>query len=153
MPETRLAPTEIADGSRPRPGTPIPRAPDTVALYCALVEADERGDAPGLARLAWVLFALASNAEEVNGSVLTVLTELTTAARVAIAGDGSVASLALLRHVLAKRGWLPPRDASPLQVLAAPVSDSRWQVRQLIADGAMAIERSAAFSVPFAVPD
>jgi hypothetical protein len=137
----------------PDSGSPVPPALDPAALYSALVEADDQGDAPGLARLAWALFALASKAEEVNGSVLEALTELTAAARAAIVGDGSVASLALLRHVLAKRGWLPPRDASPLQVLAAPAGDSRWQVRQLIADGAVAIGRSAAFSVPFAVPD
>lgn len=150
-PEPRRAPTDIVDGVRQRPGTPTP--PDLGALYCALVDADDRGDAPGVARLAWALFALASNAEELNSSVLEVMTELTTAARAAIAGDGSVGSLALLRHVLAKRGWLPPRDASPLQVLAAPVGGSRWQVRQLIAEGAMAIERSAMFTVPFAMPD
>jgi hypothetical protein len=90
------------------------------ALYKALIEADDRGDAETLARLGWVLFTLASAAHQGHCEAIGLLGELRTAARAATAGGGSPASLALLRHVLTKHGWLPPPDATPLQVLAAP---------------------------------
>lgn len=90
------------------------------ALYRTLIDADDRGDAAALARLGWALFTRASTAQHAHREAIGLLTELRTAARAATAGDGSPASLAPLRHVLATHGWLPPRDATPLQVLAAP---------------------------------
>ncbi len=98
------------------------------ALYKALISADDRGDAEALARLGWVLFTLASAAHQGHREAVGLLGELRTAARAATASDGSPASLALLRHVLAKHGWLPPPDATPLQVLAAP--PGRQGIRQ-----------------------
>jgi hypothetical protein len=92
-------------------------------LYQVLMDADDRGDPEALARLGWVLFTKASVAQQVHREATDLLGELGTAARAVIAGDGSPASLALLRHVLARRGWLPPRDATPLQVLAAPACE------------------------------
>ena len=92
-------------------------------LYQALMDADDRGDPEALARLGWVLFTMASVAQQAHRESAGLLGELRTAARAAIAGDGSPASLAPLRHVLASRGWLPPRDATPLQVLAAPACE------------------------------
>jgi hypothetical protein len=142
-------PAESQVGLRPKPlpGHPgpgcrqpavIPVRPsaDSAALYGALMDADDRGDAPALARLAWELFAVASAAEQTNAAALAVLTELATAARITTAASGSAASLAVLRDVLAKRGWLPPRDLSPLQVLAAPMNGSLWGLGQLIAPAA-----------------
>ncbi len=89
-------------------------------LYQALMDADDRGDPEALARLGWVLFTMASGAQQAHRETAGLLRELRTAARAVIAGDGSPASMAPLRHVLTRRGWLPPRDATPLQVLAAP---------------------------------
>jgi hypothetical protein len=85
-----------------------------------LIEADDRGDAVALARLGWVLFAMADTTQQAHREAVDLLAELRAGARAAAAGDGSPASLALLRHVLAKHGWLPPPDKTPLQVLAAP---------------------------------
>lgn len=93
---------------------------DLSELCGTLIEADDRGDALTLARLAWVLFAMAETAQEAHCDAVGLLAELRAAAGAVAAGDGSPASLALLRHVLAKHGWLPPPDATPLQVLAAP---------------------------------
>jgi hypothetical protein len=98
-----------------------PASADLQALYPALVDADDRGDAQALARLGWVLYATASAAQQAHGEAIGLLEELRIAARVVVAGDGSPASFALLRHVLATHGWLPPRGATPLQVLAAPI--------------------------------
>jgi hypothetical protein len=92
-------------------------------LYQALMDADDRADPETLARLGWTLFTMASAAQQAHREAAGLLGELSTAARAAIAGDGSPASLAPLRHVLARRGWLPPRDATPLQVLAAPACE------------------------------
>lgn len=89
-------------------------------FYQALMEADDRGDAVTLARLGWALFTMASTAEQAFQEALGPLGELRTAARAATAGHGSPASIAPLRHVLARHGWLPPHDATPLQALAAP---------------------------------
>jgi hypothetical protein len=90
------------------------------ALYPVLVEADDRGDAQALARLGWVLFEIASTAQQAHLKAAMLLDELRVAARVATAGEGGQASLAMLRAVLARHGWLPPKDATPLQVLAEP---------------------------------
>jgi len=92
-------------------------------LYQLLMDADKRGDPEALARLGWVLFTAASAAQEAHREATGLVGELGTAARAVIAGDGSPASLAPLRHMLADRGWLPPRDATPLQVLAAPACE------------------------------
>ena len=89
-------------------------------FYRAIMEADDRGDAITLAWLGWALFTMASTAEEAHREALGLLGELRTAARAATAGHGSPASMAPLRHVLARHGWLPPHDATPLQALAAP---------------------------------
>jgi hypothetical protein len=90
-----------------------------LALYGMLVEADDQADAPELGRLGWILFAKASMAQEAYHDMADLLDELRAASRAAVAGDGNPASLALLRHVLARHGWLPPPDATPLQVLSA----------------------------------
>ncbi len=92
-------------------------------LYQALMDADDRGDPEALARLGWVLLTMASVAQQAHRESAGLLGELRTASRAVIAGEGSPASLAPLRHVLARRGWLPPRDATPLQVLAAPACE------------------------------
>jgi hypothetical protein len=84
------------------------------------MDADDRNDAPALARVGWVLFTAAASAQQAHREVAGLLGELRSAARAAVAGDGSAASLAPVRHVLASHGWLPPPDATPLQVLAAP---------------------------------
>jgi hypothetical protein len=89
-------------------------------LYRALLDADNRGDTVALARLGWELFTMTSAAQQAHHDAVGLLGELRTAARAAMAGAGSTASLAPLRSVLARHGWLPPRDATPLQVLAAP---------------------------------
>jgi len=101
-----------------RAATGLPK--DLFALYGELIDADDQGDVATLARLGWILFTTASAAQQAHHEAADRLNELRTAARAAIAGDGSPASLALLRHVLAKHGWLPPLDATPLQVLAEP---------------------------------
>lgn len=93
---------------------------DLSALYPALLDADDRGDTQALARIGWILFGMASSSQQAHCEAAGLLEELRHAARVAAAGAGSPASLALLRRVLAKHGWLPPPDATPLQVLAAP---------------------------------
>lgn len=90
------------------------------ALYPGLMDADDRGDAQALARLGWVLFEMTSTAQHARREALASLDELRVAARVAVVSRGTPASLALLHSVLASHGWLPPRDATPLQVLAAP---------------------------------
>lgn len=92
-------------------------------LYQALMDADDRGDPEALARLGWVLFSMASVAQQAHRESAGLLGELRTAARAVIAGEGSPASLAPLRHILASHGWLPPRGATPLQVLAAPACE------------------------------
>ena len=101
---------------------------DLCGLYSALVDADEQGNTQALARLGWVLFTMVSTAQEARYEAVGLLTELCGAARVVVAGAGSPASLGLLRNVLAKHGWLPPPDATPLQVLAAPPNGSRSAV-------------------------
>jgi hypothetical protein len=93
---------------------------DLSELYKPLLEADDRNDAVMLARLAWSLFSMADAAQQAYSQAVSLLDELRGAAGATSAGEGSQASLALLRHVLAKHGWLPPPDATPLQVLAAP---------------------------------
>jgi hypothetical protein len=90
------------------------------AVYPALLDADNRGDAQALADLGWVLFEMASTAQQAQREAIALLEELRLAARVAAAARGSPASIALLRRVLASHGWLPARGATPLQVLAAP---------------------------------
>jgi hypothetical protein len=89
-------------------------------IYGALMDADDRGDAAALARLGWTLFAMASADQRAYHEAVDLLNELRTAARAATAGAGSPASLALLRRVLARHGWLPPPGATPLQMLAEP---------------------------------
>jgi hypothetical protein len=107
--------------SRLSAGQPAPEPPaDLFDLYRTLIDADDRNDAPALARVGWVLFTAAACAQQALREVAGLLGELRSAARAAVAGDGSAASLALVRHVLATHGWLPPPDATPLQVLAAP---------------------------------
>jgi hypothetical protein len=98
---------------------------DLCGLYSALVDADDQEDTQALARLGWALFTKASTAHEAHYEAVGLLTELRTAARAVVAGEGSPASLGLLRAVLANYGWLPPSDATPLQVLATP-PDSSW---------------------------
>jgi hypothetical protein len=93
---------------------------DLSELYVRLIEADYRGDAVTLARLGWVLLARVDTTQQAYRDAVDLLAELRAAARAAAAGHGSPASLALLLHVLAKHGWLPPPDATPLQALAAP---------------------------------
>jgi hypothetical protein len=93
---------------------------ELLALYCLLVEADDQGDAATLGQLGWILFAMASTAQQAYRDTADLLNELRAASRAAVAGDGSPASLALLRHVLARHAWLPPPDATPLQALSAP---------------------------------
>lgn len=94
-------------------------SPDSTALFCALAEADDLGDPLALARLGWILFAIAVEAQHAYCEAVGMLDELRAAAAAAAAGSASPGSLALLRHVLAKHGWLPPPTATPLQVLAA----------------------------------
>jgi hypothetical protein len=90
------------------------------AVYPALLDADNRGNAQALADVGWVLFGMAGAAEQAQREAVALLEELRLAARVAVAAGGSPASIALLRRVLASHGWLPARGATPLQVLAAP---------------------------------
>lgn len=114
---------ELGDGSAKtsEPELATPASAELSALYPALMDADDRGDARALARIGWILFATASGAQQAHSETVGLLEELRLAARVATAGEGSPASLALLRRVLGRHGWLPPPDATPLQVLAAPV--------------------------------
>jgi len=100
------------------PARPAVAPNDLIPLYQALIEADDRGDAAALARVGWILFAIASKAQHAQREALILLMELRAAASAVSAGNGSHASLALLRHVLATHGWLPPPNATPLQVLA-----------------------------------
>lgn len=88
-------------------GLATARPDDLSALYGTLVDADERGDTFALAGLAWVLFTIASRAEQAHRRTAALLAELQTAASTTCAGAGSPASLELLRHVLAKHGWRP----------------------------------------------
>lgn len=111
------------DGENTATKTATTTPAELSGLYQALMDADDRGDPEALARLGWVLFTMASMSQQAHHDAAGLLGELRTAARAAIAGDGSPASLAPLRHVLASRGWLPPRDATPLQVLAAPACE------------------------------
>ena len=89
-------------------------------LYVRLFEADERGDAVALARVGWRLLAIITEVQEAEREAAAVLNTLRSAACAAIAGQGSAASLALLRHVLAGQGWLPSPGVTPLQAVAAP---------------------------------
>lgn len=98
---------------------------DLMSLYQDLIEADDRGDAAMLARLGWILFEIAGKAQYGQHEALVLLMELRAAASAVSAGDGSRASLALLRHVLSQHGWLPPPDATPLQVLAGSYPHAR----------------------------
>ena len=98
---------------------------DLCGLYSALVDADDQGDTQALARLGWALFTKAGMAHEAHHDAVGLLTELRSVAGAVVAGKGSPASLGLLRDVLAKRGWLPPPNATPLQVLATPPNGSR----------------------------
>jgi hypothetical protein len=112
-----------APDSRSRNGESEPTAATPAelrALYCALVDADDQGDAPALGRLGWSLFTMASATQQAHWEAVSLLDELRAAARAAIAGAGSSASLALLRHVLTKHGGMPPPGATPLEVLSAP---------------------------------
>jgi hypothetical protein len=97
---------------------------DLCGLYSTLVDADEQGNTQALARLGWVLFTMVSTAQEARYDAVGLLTELQAAACAVVAGQGSPASLGLLRNVLAKHGWLPAPDATPLQVLATPPNGS-----------------------------
>jgi hypothetical protein len=103
---------------------------DLCGLYSALVDADDQEDTQALTRLGWVLFSEASTAQDAHHEAVGLLTELRAAACAVIAGEGSPASLSLLREVLATRGWLPPPNATPLQVLAAPPNGSRSAARR-----------------------
>jgi hypothetical protein len=100
-------------------------SPDCTALFCALVDADDQGDPLALAQVGWVLFAIAVEAQHAHCEAVRMLGELRAAAAAAAADSASPGSLALLRHVLAKHGWLPPPTATPLQALAASLNTSR----------------------------
>jgi hypothetical protein len=102
-------------------------ANDLMPLYQELIEADDRSDATTLARLGWILFGIADKAQQAQREAVVLLMELRAAAGAVSAGEGSYASLALLRHVLSKHGWLPPPDATPLQVLAASHPPISWR--------------------------
>lgn len=106
-----------------------------VTLYPALVNADDRADAPALAALGWELFGIASMAQQAHLEAGAQATELCVAARVVTVGRGSPASLDLLRTVLARYGWLPRADATPLQVLAASRPSQRLFRRDALAQG------------------
>jgi hypothetical protein len=117
---------------------------DLSALYRTLVDADDRGDALALARLGWVLFTMASTAEQAHRATADLLAELRAAASAACAGAGSPASLELLHHVLAKQGWLPQPGMTPLQVFATPPGMRRLgRARRRAADGNPAGSRPA----------
>jgi hypothetical protein len=97
---------------------------DLRTLYRALIDADDRNDPAALARVGWQLFSMTCAAQQAHSEVHGLLSELRGAARATVAGQGSPGSLALLRNVLARHGWLPPAGATPLQVLAAPAAQS-----------------------------
>jgi len=120
----------LADGSRaPSAGgqahSATMSAEAMTVLYRALIDADDRNDPAELARIGWQLFSKACIAQQSHLEVTDLLSELRSAARAVIAGQGSPGSVALLRYVLARNGWLPPAGATPLQVLAAPAVPSR----------------------------
>jgi hypothetical protein len=100
-------------------------AEDLLVLYGALMEADDHSDVPSLVRLGWHSFSMICSAQYAHSEAVGMLSELCAAARATVAGQGSPASLALLRAVLAKHGWLPPPGATPLQVIAAPAPEFR----------------------------
>jgi hypothetical protein len=102
---------------------------DLRAVYPALLDADDRSNAEALARLCWILFGMAGSAQQAHREAICLLEELRVAARVVAAGEGSPASVALLRRVLARHGQLPPPGATPLQVLAAPINQPLWNRR------------------------
>jgi hypothetical protein len=102
------------------PGGDPASAENLAVLYRVLLDADSRGDAAALARIGWLLFSLASTAQQAQRDSADLMNELRAAARAAVAGQGSPASIALLHHVLARHGWLPPPGLTPLQLLAAP---------------------------------
>jgi len=112
--------TSPADTSSGEPAIETPT--DLSRLYVAFKDADDQGDAQALARLGWVLFAMVSTAEHGHREMAGLLGELRSAARAAVSGGGSPASMAILRHALTGHGWLPPPDATPMQMLAAPSS-------------------------------
>jgi hypothetical protein len=62
---------------------------DLSALYRTLVDADDRQDALALARLGWVLFTVASTAQQAHRKTAGLLAELQAAASAAYAGAGS----------------------------------------------------------------
>lgn len=97
-------------------------------VYSTLVDADDQEDTQALARLGWVLFTMVSEAQEACHEADGLLTELRAATCVAVADEGSPASVGLLREVLAKHGWLPPPNATPLQALATPPNGSHSAV-------------------------
>lgn len=111
---------------------------DLCGLYSVLLDADDRGDTQALARLGWVLFTMVSTTQEAHHEAVGLLTELRAAACAVVAGGGSPASLSLMRDVLAKRGWLPPPGATPLQVLATPPNGS-WSRRDARAAAAVGL--------------
>ncbi len=107
--------------------------PDELATsYRSLLDAADRNDNATLTRTARDLFTAANVARETRRETADLLAELRAAAQAAAAGHGSPASLGLLRHVLARHGWLPPAGATPLQVLAAQPRNIRaLQARSL----------------------
>jgi hypothetical protein len=136
----RAGGTDTATARSPAAGSPPPRSPGRTgpgndrlsALYPALMDADDRRDAQALARLGWALFEMASRAQIAHRETVAMLDDVCIAARVATAGRGSPASLALLRAVLARHGRLPPGDATPLQVLAA--ANRSWSATKMTCD-------------------
>jgi hypothetical protein len=112
-------PGPVLPGGRRRLTSTVPPE-DLSELYSVLVDADDQGDAPALGRLGWTLFTMASTARQAYDEAAGLLDELRAASRAAVAGDGSPGSLALLRHVLTRHGWLPLPNATPLQALSAP---------------------------------
>lgn len=94
------------------------RREELSTVFGKLIDADDRGDATALARLGWALFIMAGTAQQAQREAADLVQDLLTAASAATAGEGSPASLAPLRHLLARHGWLPPHGATPLQILA-----------------------------------
>ena len=93
---------------------------DLAPLNRALIQAEDRGDPVALAGLGWALFEIAGSALEDHRKAVASLVELRAAARAAVAAGDTSPAVTLLRHVLAKRGWLPPPGSTPLQALTAP---------------------------------
>jgi hypothetical protein len=62
---------------------------DLMPLYLDLIEADDRSDATKLARLGWILFAIASKAQQAQREAVVLLMELRAAAGAVSAGEGS----------------------------------------------------------------